>query len=83
MHWFVPSSATFFAGKDIKNVELVFPPLFKPEREKLGVTVQVMLLNMTILQVHLCCFIALKEKYEKCENTIWEPIFHYFKWGKL
>jgi hypothetical protein len=39
----------FFAGKDIKNVELVFPPLFKPEREKLGVTVQVMLLNMTIL----------------------------------
>jgi hypothetical protein len=24
----------FFAGKDIRNVEFVFPPLLKPEKKK-------------------------------------------------
>jgi len=39
----------FFAGKDIRNVEFVFLPLLKPEREKFGVIFKVMLLNMTVL----------------------------------
>jgi hypothetical protein len=47
----------FFAGKDIKNVGLVFPPLFKPEKERFGIIVQIMLLNMTVL--HRFIFVVL------------------------
>jgi len=47
----------FFAGKDIRSVEFVFPPLLKPEKEKFGVIFKVMLLNMTVL--HRFIFVVL------------------------
>jgi len=47
----------FFAGKDIRNVEYVFPPSLKPEKEKFGVIFQIMLLDMTVL--HRFIFVVL------------------------
>jgi len=47
----------FFAGKGIRNVEFVFPPLLKPEKEKFGVIFKVMLFHMTVL--HRFIFVVL------------------------
>jgi len=59
----------FFAGKDIRYVEFVFPPLLKPEKEKFEVIFQVMLVTVTVLHRFTCCFISLKEKCGSSDST--------------